>query len=196
MLNVSCKHASILVAASALALGLAGCSSPETGTPSPVSSQTVAPAGSSTSDSGGNNPVATLQACDLLTDQEAAQFKAQAPGKPESTDASGAASTCQRNGRSVDDNSTSFTILVRPDQGLDAVNTSGGTASKGNVNGRPAVQFMSSVGAKCLVALGVTASARVDVTYVIGAGTNATEACQSASQIANIVEPKLPKYEG
>lgn len=137
-----------------------------------------------------------MDACDLLTDQEATQFKADGPGSPDSSGTTGATSACQRSGRSANDSSTSFTVSVRAQQGLSDINASGGTLTTGSLNGRPAAQFVSNIGAKCLVALGVTKTSRVDITFVIGAGTEPTEACQTASNIANIVEPKLPKYEG
>ncbi|HVW39769.1 MAG TPA: DUF3558 domain-containing protein [Amycolatopsis sp.] len=179
-------------------LVLAGCSTPEAGNPTVAtgansSSPTAAP---SSAQSGGSNELASVEACSLFTDQEAAKFKIEGPGKADNEPASGATSTCGWTGRSANDSSTSFGVLVRATQGLADVNKANGTATDGNVNGRPAVQFTSNVGAKCLIALGVTAQSRVDISYVIGAGQDSTEACQSASDIASVVEPRLPKYRG
>lgn len=179
-------------------LCLAACSAQESGNPTPAAgaSSTAANTTANSSQSGGSSALTSVKACSLVSDQEVARFKIQGPGRADAEPAAGATSTCSWIGRSANDSSTSFGVLVRAKQGLADVNTAGGTATNGKVNGRPAVQFASNIGAKCTVALGVTAKSRVDISYVIGAGSDPTEACQSASDIATIVEPKLPKYEG
>ncbi|WP_246244802.1 DUF3558 family protein [Amycolatopsis pithecellobii] len=176
--------------------GVAACSSPRTESPSPIGGPSSASTVTSESRPTGGGQLASVNACDLLTDQEAAQFNARGPGRSDSAGATGATSACQRSGRSADDSSTSFTVSVRAEQGLADVNADGGTLTSGSVNNRPATQVTGSVGATCLISLGVTKTSRVDISFVIGAGTEPTEACRTASQIANIVEPKLPKYEG
>jgi uncharacterized protein DUF3558 len=174
--------------------GLIGCSTTQTGSPAPVAgaSSTTPPAASSAN----ANPLEAVQACKLLTNQEAAQFKPEGPGQQASTAASGAASDCEWMGRSSNDSSMAFGVLVRPTQGLNDINRNGGTLTEGDVNGRPADKFASNIGGKCLIALAVTPTARVDVSVVIGAGTNSVEPCQVASQIASFAEPRLPKYQG
>lgn len=181
-------------------LGLiGGCSSSRTGSPSPVevsTSSASATANSGTTQSAQDNPLSSVNACDLLTDRDTGPFKTQGQGHEDTSGSSGAASDCQWVGRSANDSSTAFGVLVRPTQGIDDINTSGGKLTRGDVNSRPAAQFASNIGAKCLIALAVTPTSRVDISYVIGAGTDSVEACQTADQIAGIVEPRLPKYQG
>jgi hypothetical protein len=193
------SHQGVLLSAVALcAFGLIGCSTTTVGTPEPGAG-TTSPASTSASaaqPTSSGNSIATIDACELLTNQEAAQFKPQGPGQLNTSGASGAASDCEWTGRSSNDSSMAFGVLVRPTQGLKDVNRNGGKLTEGDANGRPADQFTSNIGAKCLIALGVTPTARVDISVVIGAGTEPTEACQVADQIASHVEPRLPKYQG
>lgn len=178
-------------------IGLAGCSSPTTGTPAPVSSAgnsgSAAPA---TSGSSAANALDSLDACSLLTDQEAAQFKPNGSGQQDTTGAasSGAKSDCEWIGRSSDDGSMAFGILVRPTQGIDSVNTAGGQYTKGNVAGRPAGRLASTTDGSCLIALAVSSSSRVDVSTLVGVAPNSNEACQVADTIAGYVSPRLPAY--
>lgn len=47
-----------------------------------------------------------------------------------------------------------------------------------------------------MVSLGVSSGSRVDLGYSQLAATDNQAVCDTVSQIANVVEPKLPKYEG
>jgi hypothetical protein len=180
----------------AAVLSLAACTAQTTGSPSGTAensgSASSAPA---TTGSSANSGVAGLNACDLLTAEEVVQFKAQGPGKAQDTQTSGATSACGWLGRSSTDRSVSFAVLVRGSQGIDELQsqaqTSGGTVTNGSLNGREARQASLASGG-CILALKVGKDSRVDLSVVIGGVTDPTEACQIASKLGNIVEPKLP----
>ncbi|TNC27494.1 DUF3558 domain-containing protein [Amycolatopsis alkalitolerans] len=177
---------------------LAGCANEQPGNPSPVGGQSAsATVPTSAAGSTGQDPgLASIKACSLLTDHEAATFKAQGAGQNQDTSASGATSVCRWTGRSASGASTNLSIAVRAAQGIESVNAEGGQLTEGKVNGRPAKQLVDSSGGYCMTSLAVTPGSRVDLGYVIVGASDATEACQTDNQIADIVEPKLPKYEG
>ncbi|GAB2980788.1 DUF3558 domain-containing protein [Amycolatopsis acidiphila] len=182
------------------AMVVVGCSTASTGNPIPQTGPSASGGQQSSSaptSSAGDSRLGSVNACDLLTTQEAASLmKAQGPGHNEDTTASGATSNCKWTGRSADDSSTNLSISVRAAQGLDQVNNSGGNLTQGSINGRPASQYVPSAGGYCMVSLAVSSDSRVDLGYSLLAATDNTEVCRTASDIANIVEPKLPKYEG
>lgn len=189
------KRARWALPVAAAVLGLAACTSQTAGNANPTGangpSNTPAPATTGSSADG----LAGLNACDLLTSAEAAQFKAQGPGKVQDTQTSGASSACGWTGRSADDRSVSFGVLVRGSQSIDDLQTqaqsSGGTVSSGTLNGRDARQAKLASGG-CILALKVGPDSRVDLSVVIGGVTDPTEACDIASRLGNVVEPKLP----
>ncbi|HVV13601.1 DUF3558 family protein [Amycolatopsis sp.] len=188
----------LLVASVVGVLSLAGCSNEQQGNASPATSASgsSAASGGESAQPTGDAQLAELKACELLTTQEAALFNAQGPGQDQNTEASGATSSCHWTGRSADDSSTTAGINIRATQGVDSVNPDGGQLTAGKLNTRPAVKLVDNSGGYCMLALGVTATSRVDVGYLIVGATDATEACDMTNKIANIVEPKLPKYEG
>lgn len=168
---------------------LAGCTGTETGTASPASSPS-APAGSTgaPSPSSGAASTASLNPCELLTAAEVASFgQFKAPDQKEL----GGARVCSylRVLTSASDESGGITVAVRDSQGIDSVNDAGGGKTKGNVNGRTAVQAPSPPAA-CTLALAVGTAARVDI---VTTATDPTKACNLASDVADKVEPKLPK---
>lgn len=195
-MNVIERARWVLPVAAVAILGLAACTSQTTGSPSGTgenggtASSTPATAGSSA-----NSSIADLNACDLLSSEDVTQFKAQGPGQPEDTQTSQATSACRWLGRSSTDRSVSFGVLVRANQGLDDLQrqtqSSGGTITEGALNGRDARQASLTSGG-CILALEVDQGSRVDLSVVIGGVTDPTEACQIASKLGNIVEPKLP----
>lgn len=185
---------SLITGAAAGTIILGGCSDAQTGHAVPntgdgATSQTSAPAPSTGTST--DTTLAAIKPCDLLTSQEAAQFKAQGPGQVGDTQASGSTSACGWHGRSASDASVSFGIDIRASQGVDELQANGGTISDGKVNSRTARE-LQTVNAGCIVALAVTPDSRVDVSAVVVGDDNSTQSCQIASNIANIVEPKLP----
>jgi hypothetical protein len=183
----------LLFVVAAGTLALTGCTDTQTGGPSPVStgpSGTSSAAASASNQSGADSALAAVQPCGLLTTAEAAQFQAQGPGQVDDTSAAGSTSACGWHGRSASGQSVSFGIDIRAGQGVDEVQANGGQLTDGTVNGRTARQLAD--GNSCILALKVGAHSRVDVSVVVVGDTDSTAACQTASSIANIIEPKLP----
>jgi hypothetical protein len=86
------------------------------------------------------------------------------------------------------DPALTVSVDVRDNQNVDSVNDVGQGLVPGKVNGRKAVQAPGP--GSCTLALAVGDTSRVDI------GTTADDtktACDAASKIADIVEPKLPK---
>lgn len=193
------RRPSLYVAVFLISLGTVGCSSSTSGTPSPASSSVNAssPGATSTSSTGASpaDALQSLDACTLLTDQEAAQFKATGPGKLDTTNVAGAASDCRWSGRSSL-GALAFGVQVRPSQGIDDVNSDGGQLTKGDVQGRPAAKFATTTGGDCLIALAVSPTARVDVSTLVAGATDSTEACQAADTLAGYVNAKIPPFQG
>lgn len=83
-------------------------------------------------------------------------------------------------------------VSVRNDQGLGDINTDGLSLTDDQVgrhHGRLAQGPANGDG--CLVAIGVTATSRVDVT-VSTSDSSVAHACSLANRFARVVEPKLP----
>ncbi|GAB3138813.1 DUF3558 family protein [Amycolatopsis stemonae] len=169
---------------------LAGCTGTQGGTASPASSPPASQGSSSAAPdpSSGAATTASLNPCELLTATDVSafgQFKA-----PEQKELGGAR-LCSylRLITTASDESGGVSVGIRDSQGIDSVNDAGGGKTTGNVNGRKAVQAPSPP-AGCTLALAVGTAARVDV---LATSTDATKACDLASQVADKVEPKLPK---
>lgn len=192
MAILTMRAATLLTAALLFPIGITGCASSTGGTPTPASpndSTTGAPTSSP-------DALQSLDACTLLTQQEAAQFKPKAPGQLNTTGSSGAASDCEWIGRTKEDDSMAFGVLVRPTQSVDSVNANGGQLTNGSLSGRPAVKLVGHLNDTCIIALAVTPASRIDVTVTSGTATDPTEICQVADTIAGYVNPRLPKYPG
>ncbi|WP_236790084.1 DUF3558 family protein [Amycolatopsis sp. GM8] len=179
-----------LFATAALGLALmSGCSSEQPGQPVPSTGGTsISQTSSANASTGQDETLAAIKPCDLLTAQEAAQFKAQGPGQVGDTQASGSTSACGWHGRTADDNSVSFGVDIRATQGIDELRANGGTVTDGKVNSHAARQ-LQTVNGGCILSLRVGPKSRVDISVV---ADNAAQSCQIASDIANIIEPKLP----
>lgn len=88
----------------------------------------------------------------------------------------------------------SIDVAVRDRQGIKDATDVGGGLQKGKMgSGRPAVQipFPADQGGDCILALAVGETSRVDITA--SAVGDAKTACDIVSQVADIVDPKLPK---
>ncbi|SFJ91714.1 DUF3558 family protein [Amycolatopsis sacchari] len=175
------------VAVAAVAVLLAGCSSEEPGRALPATS---APGSSSPV---AQNALGSFNPCEALTKQDLDRYRVQGPGRTDDPP-SGAAAWCRWTGRASDSASMVFGLTVRPQQGLADLTRTVGQLSDGTVNGRPARRLAGETGSSCTVALAVSAGSRVDVSAV--GTTEVAEACTVASDLANIIEPKLPPYSG
>lgn len=169
-------------------LVLAGCTGTQTGTASPVGSPPANSSSAAPGASSGAVSTASLDPCELLTAADVASFgKFKSPDKKEL----GGARVCSylTDLSSASDASVGITAGIRDSQGIDTVNDAGGGMTTGNVNGRKAVQAPSPPTA-CTLALAVGTAARVDI---VVNSTDPTKSCDIASDVADKVEPKLPK---
>jgi hypothetical protein len=158
-----------------LALTTAACSNNLPGT----ATSTTTP--SDTPSSAPSNPLASIDPCQLLDQNQLTQLSLGA-GKPDNT---AKARGCQwaKGG--------SYTVSVYLDgsQPIDAVGSDG--ASAVTLSSHDAVQTTSS-GLGCDVEIAVSKSASVDVIVTSGSGIND---CQLAQTYAQMIESKLPAQQ-
>lgn len=196
MLKTNRKSLALTPMIAAATLALVGCSAESTGQPTSAAPDSSGGVSSSSPGQAGASQLSAMKACDLLTNQELAVMQVQGNGRDQDTAASGATSGCHWSGTAANGAATTLGVSVRAAQGVDSVNANGGQVTHGTVNSRPAVQVVENPSATCMISLAVSPSARVDLTFVVVGASDATEACETDNKIANIVEPKLPKYEG
>ncbi|NIJ14587.1 hypothetical protein FHU38_004988 [Saccharomonospora amisosensis] len=176
------------------AFGLAGCSDAESGLASPEDSRPSAhtSVGSSvpTSDSSGSTSrgIDSVDPCSLLTDSEVAAFgKYQEPNARQV----GTARGCDWN--PVRENAQQklplISFSVRDNVGVDGVVDLGTGLQRGEMDSGRGVVRTTTPDHGCLIAMAVGEDARVDV--VVGA-VEPDKACDIASRIAEIIDPKLP----
>jgi hypothetical protein len=175
-------------------VALAGCSSPESGNPSPsttvppsssgVPSSPVAPTSSSP---GGTAATSAIDPCSLLGVSDLTQYGTFSGPTPSNA---AAARSCifQRQLASASDKELGVSINVRDLQTIDSVNDLGAGKKTGTVHGRQSVEVAGE--AACVMAMAVGGNSRVDVSIT---ADTATEACTVAEKLSDVVEPKLPK---
>lgn len=172
-----------LVAAALLVL-LAACSSTTQGSPSPGDGPTNQTTEETTTAEQEPDGLAAIQPCDLLDAAGAAGL--QLTGGQELS--LGGARVCEyrREGATLNE---SFTVSVAlwDNQGLDALNASN-VQELPDLGSHKAVSFVDAAGA-CGVGIGVGDKSRVDSSAV---GGDQELGCQLATQLATIVERKLP----
>lgn len=185
------RFASVLVAG---ALTVAGCSD-ESGEALP-SIETTPPRTEATSHAPhtGGAQLEAVNACDLVTEDDAATLS---PGlAAEDLGSSAAHSVCEWStsvdrGVPIEDGIT-FGIATRPAQAVDEVSVRGGAkVTDGKVGQRHAKRVAENDGIEgsCLLVIEV-GSGRVDITVE---ARKTDRACQIASDISTIIEPKLPQ---
>lgn len=185
----------LLVAAGVL--GLAACSSPQPGTALPTgglpSSSTGAGQSTSTTpvtpSSGGSVGTSAIEPCSLLGAGDIAEYGTF--GEPAKENLGGDR-VCgyQRERKSASEDVLTISIDVRDQQGVKDVTDIGGGVTTGNVHGRKAAQTEGPASSACILALAVGEGSRVDVSVNAG---DSKKACEIATKVADIVEPKLPK---
>jgi hypothetical protein len=79
-------------------------------------------------------------------------------------------------------------VAIRTDVGLDGFNPNGGTVHDITIGTHRGKQDLD-VSGSCVIAIGVSASSRVDVTVFPNQNG---DPCQMATTLANLIEPKLP----
>ncbi|GLY64007.1 DUF3558 family protein [Amycolatopsis taiwanensis] len=189
------RTAALTTVIAAAALAAAACTSKQPGQPSPSSGQSAGSGASSSPSSGAANGLAGLNACSLLTDDEAKQV---VPGVNPPIDQGELGGTgtnnCQWN-KSVTNGAggVAFSITVRPAQGLEDVNPNGGQTTKTTSNaGRQVVLLTNSgSGISCIAAVAV-GSGRVDIEARTLRGATTEEMCTIVEKTDGFVEPKLP----
>nr|WP_225955325.1 DUF3558 family protein [Kibdelosporangium phytohabitans] len=138
----------------------------------------------STSSAPGDNLLKDLDPCSLLGAAETSTFAVGA-GKPEEAEP-GKRTSCLWN--STQTGEYSIQVALYETAGLKDVYATGGIKEIPNVGKRKAVQ--SIYGTSCAISLAVTETSRVDA--AVASGNDSSRACQIATQVAQIVEPKLP----
>lgn len=181
------KRLVMLAGLATVAVGVVACSGSTTlgqPTASPSSSSSSQDTGSaspssSTSNSGG---LPVSQPCSLLSTAQVSQLGVSAPPTQKLL---GNAPSCQ-----MDNAQDTITLSIRTDGGLDSFTeaATGGPVHDTTVGSHQAKQSVGNTGS-CVIAIGVAASSRVEVT-VTGDGT--TDPCPAAENVAKFVEPNLP----
>lgn len=165
------KRLAALVGMVGLGMIVLACGTTTPGQPEPVSTP------SSTSDTTGG--LASLNACSLLPASEATSVGLPSVGTKLNA---GAHSGCQWDG-------SQFTVAidVRIDVGLAGVVSTGGPITSTEIGHHAARQTNDQAG--CLIAIGVTASSRVDA---VATGYSEVGQCTEARAVAEFVEKRLP----
>ncbi|MGM1064411.1 DUF3558 domain-containing protein [Saccharothrix sp. Mg75] len=163
-----------LIAGLAVALStVAACGGPVNGEPRPARTAT------STADAPAS--LKDVEPCDLLTRDEAERLFGPLREAPAREDL-GTARGC-----TFKPKLTNLGIDVRTNAGLADVQPTG-EISDVAVGGRDAKQ-VTAPGGTCTVAIEVTGSSRVDVSYT---GDPSEDTCAPARRVAELVEPRLP----
>ncbi|MCG8914196.1 DUF3558 domain-containing protein [Actinokineospora sp. PR83] len=135
-----------------------------------------------------DNPLATLDPCDLFT--PAAKTALGVTGSPQ-PDETRIAKLCQwKVAKETGAESYTFTVAAYPELGIDKVVATGEKKSLTMGTHRAVQSLGGPTGSVCAVALEVTATSRVDV-LATGAGGGAT-LCPQVLDAAKLVEPELP----
>jgi len=179
----------VAVVATLLAL-VAGCTQQTSGDPSPDAAGTtdssVAPptTESPTTESGTEGGLADVQPCEVLDDGDLAALRLTGG---EEKDLGGARVCRYRHDGATLNESFAVSVELFDSLGLADLNASN-IQRLPNIGDHEAASFVDPTGG-CGVSLGVTASSRVDNTAV---GGDEQTACQFATQLATVVERKLP----
>lgn len=178
----------VLILAAAL-FGVVGCGSQQSGNPQPASGNSAAgsskesSASAPTSTAVNNGPLASVDPCSLLPASATGQLRLSA-GQPSAAKIDGSRA-CEYRGPGYSAN-----VVVYDKTAYDA--NVHGPAKQVTINSgaHQAIQRETGIG-NCAVGMAVTSSSSVDV---IGLAEGETgKACQLATLIAQVVEPKLPK---
>lgn len=188
----------VLSALGIAAVVVSACSSNTAGSPAPATSAPIAPPASNTqsagapSSSAANDPLAATDPCTLLDASVISQNQLSS-GKS----ATGPGVRECRWDKSADSSSAGYlvTIGIYDHAGLDDLSTAGFIVSNNPVGSHQGRLSKDTAGHTCDVSLGISKTSRVDIGGVDGAG-NLDAACVVATQIAPLVEQKLPAGTG
>jgi uncharacterized protein DUF3558 len=190
------RTAALTTVIAAAALVATACSSPQTGQASPTSDQPSASSASSPSSSGATSSLAGLKACTLLSDNEAQQVAPGADAHEDHGQLGGTGtSNCQWNTHATNDSGgVTFSITVRPSQGLSDINLKAGASRSDttSTSGRQVVLVKNNgAGISCFAAIAV-GSGRVDINATTLRDATTEQMCSIVSKIDDYVEPRLP----
>lgn len=184
------KAAYLLPALAALAVAATACSNESQGQPLPTSRSTTATgteASTPATSDGAGESMKSLDPCTLLTLDEVNQFDADA-GVPKNI---GGARGCMW---LIPDGRGLFSVNLRSGQGLQGIAVGIGKLSDQPVGSHKGKVLKEDGGrGTCMVAIGITESSRVDV--LTGYKTDTATACDRATRVATMIEPRLPKGE-
>ncbi|MEO6083349.1 MAG: DUF3558 domain-containing protein [Umezawaea sp.] len=176
------------LAATAL-VALTACNGPTTGEARPAQDTSSASLPAGTAPPSTSSPTSTkagtsledIQPCSLLTKSEAEQVTGAQREEP-APEKVGSSRTC-----GFSPKGKSFTVGIRTNAGLSGVQAPGEVTDR-TIGRHQAKKFVAS-GGSCIVAIGVTASSRVDISLNAG---GVEDPCPLAERIAELVEPRLP----
>lgn len=139
--------------------------------------------------SGGPSPLDSVVACDLLSAEDAATLgpDLESEEQPEDGASSGCGWNTSLDSKSPIEESVSLGIRVRPHQGLSSLRSkAGGEESSTTVGDREAKQISEGGGEACILGIAV-GDGRVEIIMV------GERSCAKATDVAQIIEPKLPQ---
>lgn len=166
-----------VVGVAVMVLGVAACGRTTTG--QPTAALTPVSTGSSSA-APGPNGLPVDQPCSLLSSADLQQLGVMEQPTQEMV---GTAHTCQ-----LVTSSDSLGVGIRTNVGLAGYTAAGGPIHDITIGSHQAKQELGNTGS-CVVAIGVSASSRVDI-IVTGDGT--TDPCPAALTLARLVERRLP----
>jgi hypothetical protein len=177
------RRRTVLASLATLSL-LTACSSPVGGNPSAVSSP-PASSGSSTSNSEGGDPFASLSPCTLL--DQALKEEGFPPAAPSSGDPKHACSFNKPPFGTVG-------LSLQANRGLDDNIDDPSKGRTGDVNGRTSIEVRERLGDKgaCEIFMKIEPNSRA-ILVVNLVSRDTAEACTYAGQAATKIEPLLPK---
>lgn len=174
---------------------LTGCSSSEDGEAAPTSDGSTGSAAASASPSSANPnesgaaTLAELDPCSLLSSEDLKQYGTFPPGEPENVGSLRGCNFDKNTDDPISDPNRVITVGIRDQQGLDDAVNRGNGVERSEADGRQYARIPSS--GPCTIAIGVSATSRVDVMVVATEGTE--KSCEIADEVAAVVEPKLPQ---
>jgi hypothetical protein len=172
----------------ALVIALAGCSAETPGEPNPTG--TTGSVGSTTStrpptNTSARSSLGSVDPCGLLEAADVAAFGAN-PGRRRG---GSSAPSCDW---TVPGGKGGFSVDIHPDRNVDQIVVRRGRLTDQVVGTRQGKRLEEDDGpGACMVSIPITDTSRVD--FQGTANTNTAKACEYATRVAELIEPKLPK---
>ncbi len=176
-----------------LLLGLSACSSSVDGgaNPSlsggPSRSATAPTSGTGGDESSVPNPLADIDPCSLLSNDELSEYGTFPPGK---RDDRGVGRVCEfQKDRDPTEPGRVISVNLREQQSVEDVLEQGYGVQRAESDGRRYAR-VPGAGA-CLIAIEVTATSRADINVIATEGRQ--KSCEIADEVGALIEPKLPE---